>query len=316
MDLISIVVAVYNAEQTLKKCIDSLLAQTYKNTEIILVNDCSTDGSLSVCKEYESTYENVIVVDNEKNSGVSFTRNQGIEASKGNYICFVDSDDYVETDYLEVLYNCYKKYNTVPICGFVFYDEVEKKPPVNYVWSNGDGLVSLGEAFKLYDEVYLGALWNKLFDNDKVKENNIKFDESLSMGEDLKFSVEYLQKTNTENVYALSNVLYHYTRLDSTTLMSKYAKNGIDGGLKSLRLIRDLAIKFNPNVDEIYNLEVERLKNNLIYFLIRDESFSKREKIEKIREFKPDFSGKYYRKNRLIFFKEKIHQICKIGVKK
>ena len=312
MDLISIVVAVYNAEQTLKKCVDSLLAQTYKNTEIILVNDCSTDNSLSVCKEYESKYENVIVVDNEKNSGVSFTRNQGIKASKGKYICFVDSDDYVEPDYLEVLYNCYQKYNTVPICGFVYHDEVDNRPPVNYVWSGGDELVSLGEAFRLYDELYLTALWNKLFSVRKIKENNLLFDIKLSMGEDLKFSVEYFQKTNTEKVYVFSDTLYHYTKLTNSSLMSKFARNGIDGGLESLQLIRDLAINFNPNADVIYNLEIERLKNNLIYFLIRDKSFSKKEKIEKIREFKPDFSKRDYRRNRLIFYKECVYK-CLFG---
>ena len=312
MDLISIVVAVYNAEQTLKKCVDSLLAQTYKNTEIILVNDCSTDNSLSVCKEYESKYENVIVVDNEKNSGVSFTRNQGIKASKGKYICFVDSDDYVEPDYLEELYKCYQKYNTVPICGIVYHDEVDNRPPVNYVWSGGDELVSLGDAFRLYDELYLTALWNKLFSVRKIKENNLLFDIKLSMGEDLKFSVEYFQKTNTEYVYVFSDTLYHYTKLTNSTLMSKFARNGIDGGLESLQLIRDLAINFNPNADVIYNLEIERLKNNLIYFLIRDKSFSKKEKIEKIREFKPDFSKRDYRGSRLIFYKECVYK-CLFG---
>ena len=129
------------------------------------------------------------------------------------------------------------------------------------------------------------------------------------MGEDLKFSVEYLQKINAENVYVLSRALYHYTRLTSTTLMSKYASSGIDGGINTLNLVRNLAIKFNPNAEVMYNLEIERLKNNLIYFLIRDKSFSKKEKIKKIREFKPDFSKRDYRRNRLIFYKEKINSI-------
>ena len=110
MDKISIVVAVYNAEKTLKKCVDSLIGQTLKNTEIILVNDCSKDNSSSICKQYESEYSNVIAIDNPYNVGVSATRNNGIEKAKGDYICFVDSDDYVEPDYLEQLLNNFKKY--------------------------------------------------------------------------------------------------------------------------------------------------------------------------------------------------------------
>lgn len=103
MDKISIVVAVYNAEKTLKKCVDSLLNQTYNNIEIILVNDCSKDNSLDICNEYSKVNDNVKVISNERNSGVSNTRNNGIDNSTGEYICFVDSDDYVESNYIEVL---------------------------------------------------------------------------------------------------------------------------------------------------------------------------------------------------------------------
>ena len=159
MDKISIVVAVYNAEKTINKCIDSLLNQTYDNTEIILVNDCSKDGSLKICKEYAEQNENVTVVNNSHNQGVSATRNNGIEVASGHYICFVDSDDYVEPNYLERLHYFAEKYNTVPICGFVYHDEYNHLDPVVYQWSGGDELVSLGEAFKLNRELYLTAFF-------------------------------------------------------------------------------------------------------------------------------------------------------------
>ena len=107
MDKISIVVAVYNAEKTLKKCVDSLLNQTYNNIEIILVNDCSKDNSLDICNEYSKANDNVKVISNDRNYGVSDTRNNGIDNSTGEYICFVDSDDYVESNYIEVLYYYY-----------------------------------------------------------------------------------------------------------------------------------------------------------------------------------------------------------------
>ena len=120
MDKISIVVAVYNAEKTLKKCVDSLIGQTLKNTEIILVNDCSKDNSSSICKQYESEYSNVIAIDNPYNVGVSATRNNGIEKAKGDYICFVDSDDWIEQNMYEKLYKNICLYNAdIATCSYV-----------------------------------------------------------------------------------------------------------------------------------------------------------------------------------------------------
>jgi glycosyltransferase involved in cell wall biosynthesis len=306
MDKISIVVAVYNAEKFLKKCIDSLINQTYENTEIILVNDFSTDNSLQICNEYSSRYENIIVVSNEGNFGVSATRNKGIDISTGKYICFVDSDDYVETNYIQTLYDYYQKYNTVPICGFVYHDEYNHCKPVNYTWSGGAELVNLGEAFRLNDELYLTALWNKLFDNNVVKLKNIRFDEKLSSGEDLRFSVEYLKITGAESVYAFSDTLYHYTKLTNSTLMSNVAKNGISDAIDNLKIIKSLAKKFNYNTENIFVEKIEILKNNLIYFIVRDKDFANDEKLKKIQEFKPEFTKKDLRKEKFRAFKEKI----------
>ncbi|MGN1051330.1 MAG: glycosyltransferase family 2 protein [Acutalibacteraceae bacterium] len=306
MDKISIVVAVYNAESTLNKCIESLLAQKYEQTEIILVDDCSTDNSLSVCEKYSLEYENIITVKNEQNSGVSATRNHGIDVSTGSYICFVDSDDYVEEDYLEKLYSCYSKYNTVPICGFIYHDEYNHQKPLAYRWSGGNELVSLGDSFKLMRELYLTAIWNKLFKSEIIKENNIRFDVDVSMGEDLRFSVDYFESADIDKVYAFSDTLYHYTKLNNSTLMSAYAKNGTANGIENLNRIKNLAIKYNKDAENEYNSEVENLINNLIYFLVRDKDFNNKEKLDKIREFKPDFSKKDLRAEKIKSYKEKI----------
>ena len=102
LKLISIIVPVYNAEKTIKKCIDSILAQTYRNFELILINDGSRDSSLNILKEYENTDERIVVISQE-NSGVSVARNKGIDSARGDYIIFVDSDDYISENALEVL---------------------------------------------------------------------------------------------------------------------------------------------------------------------------------------------------------------------
>ena len=102
-DLISVVIPVYNVEQYLPKCIESIMNQTYKNLEIILVNDGSTDGSQKICEEYKSI-DNRIKIINKENGGLSDARNVGIDNSSGNYITFIDSDDYIDDDYVYTLY--------------------------------------------------------------------------------------------------------------------------------------------------------------------------------------------------------------------
>lgn len=310
MDKISIVVAVYNAEKTLKKCVDSLLNQTYNNIEIILVNDCSKDNSLDICNEYSKVNDNVKVISNERNSGVSNTRNNGIDNSTGEYICFVDSDDYVESNYIEVLYYYYQKYNTVPICGFVYHDEYNYAKPVKYSWSGDEGLVSLGEAFKLKSELYLTALWNKLFDRRLIIDKNIKFDINISVGEDLRFSVEYFDKNNISEVSVLKSPLYHYMKLSDNSLMSNFVDN-FDREKDNLDLIRSLAIKYNKSVDVEYKKAIEQVKTSMIYLIMREKKYSKKEKLTKIRTIDQEYGISNYYKDILNIMKEKIVNIIK-----
>ena len=306
MDLISVVVAVYNAEKTLEKCVDSLLKQTYKNTEIILVNDCSKDNSLAICENYAKNNSNIVVIDNPKNMKVSATRNNGIKASKGKYICFVDSDDYVDENYLQKLYVLRQEYEVMPICGFIFYDQVEKRSPVNYIWSGGSGIVSLKEAFRMFDEQYLTALWNKLLDNDKIKENGILFDENLPMGEDLRFSVEYLKAIKADKVYILSEPLYHYLKINENSLMSNYGLSGFESAVENTNLIKSLCVGLNKDAELLFAEHIEKVKRNFVYHISRNKKLSDKEKIEKIQSFMPNFTKKDLRKEKMIIFKEKL----------
>lgn len=310
MDKISIVVAVYNAEKTLKKCIESLLNQTYENTEIILVNDCSKDNSLDICNEYSKANDNVKVISNEINSGVSDTRNNGIDISTGEYICFVDSDDYVESNYIEVLYYYYQKYNTVPICGFVYHDEYNHAKPVKYSWNGNEELVSLGEAFRLKSELYLTALWNKLFDRRLIVEKNIRFDTNISVGEDLRFSIEYFDKNNISEVYVIKKPLYHYMKLSGNSLISGFVDD-FDREKKSLLLIKNLANKYKGNVDKEYEKAIEQVKISMIYLIMREKKYSKKEKLTKVRTIDQEYGISNYYKDILNIMKEKIVNIIK-----
>lgn len=309
MDLVSIVVAVYNAETTLKKCVDSLLSQTYENIEIILAEDCSADGSLSLCREYSQRFPNIRTVNNAENSGVSCTRNKGIDAALGKYICFVDSDDYVEKDYIEKLYDYAEKYQTVPICGFVYHNEYEGRQPVPYRRSVEEEIVSLGRAFELNAQLYLTALWNKLFLLDVIRKNGIRFDGSISIGEDLRFSVEYFQAAKLSEVFVTSETLYHYTKLSGNTLMSDFGLKYTDGALENLELIRNLALPYNSEALAEYEKAVAQTIDGFIYFIVRSKRFSSKDKFDRIRRLRPDFTKKEFRKYRLGNLKEKIYGI-------
>ena len=104
-EVISIVVPIYKVEKYIKKCIDSIIEQTYKNLEIILVDDGSPDGCAKICDEYAKKDKRIKAIHKE-NGGLSDARNVGIDISTGKYICFVDSDDYIENNYIELLYKC------------------------------------------------------------------------------------------------------------------------------------------------------------------------------------------------------------------
>lgn len=117
-DLISVVVPVYNVENYLSKCIDTILCQTYENIEIILVDDGSKDSSGIICDEYQKKDPRIKII-HKKNGGLSDARNAGIKKATGKYITFIDSDDYIEKDYVEYLYNLMKKYHTnISFCKY------------------------------------------------------------------------------------------------------------------------------------------------------------------------------------------------------
>ena len=192
MKLISIIVPVYNAEKTIKKCIDSILAQTYRNFELILINDGSRDSSLNILKEYENTDERIVVISQE-NSGVSVARNKGIDSAKGDYIIFVDSDDYIRENALEVLKGEIEKNSKLDmvISGFCMIKNNEEKFYSNLLENKNFNNLDFLLNEKLFN--FISTPWGKIYKAKIIKDNNIRFNEALSLGEDTIFVLEYLK---------------------------------------------------------------------------------------------------------------------------
>ena len=216
MDKISVIVPIYNASKFLDKCLKSLINQTYKDLEIILINDGSTDNSLEICQSFED--ERIKIID-EENKGVSFARNQGIEAATGKYIIFIDADDYVALNMFEVLSEDLFKYDVdMSMCG---YKKVDINGNILFESEPLEDKYFDDEAFKHYlfkKEYYRELLCNKLFKLDIIKRNNIRFREDIHINENILFILDF---THFARKFVYDNeLLYNFVdHKDSATNM-------------------------------------------------------------------------------------------------
>lgn len=211
---VSIIIPIYNAETYLRKCFDSIKQQTFSDYEVIAINDGSTDQSGDICDQYASMDKRFKVI-HKKNEGVSIARNLGINEARGEYITFIDSDDWVEVDYLQVMTNAIS-FN----CDLVVSGIINEFP---------DGTISLlsthaaqfssTNASQLHDliksRLYFGPC-NKLYKTAVIKHNNITFPIDISYGEDRIFNYNYIK--SVANICQLDYSGYHYIKQDSGTL--------------------------------------------------------------------------------------------------
>lgn len=217
LPLISVIVPVYNAEQYLAKCIESILAQTYSNFELLLVDDGSKDASLDCCNNY-AKQDNRIKAFTHANSGVSATRNRGIELAQGEYITFVDSDDWIRPDYLQVLYDALQPDLG---CGLVIAG-LERCYAVEIVPVEIPTiLLRQNEISRLvtdFLEERITYSCSKLLSRKIVMENNLRFITNLSCFEDLLFTLDYALHADYVNI--INEKIYCYRANDNACSLS------------------------------------------------------------------------------------------------
>lgn len=295
---VSIIIPVYNAESTIERCLGSLINNSYKNLEIILVDDCSTDNSLKICRQYES--DSIIVYHSNENHGPSFSRNKGLELSTGDYIMFVDSDDWVEANYVKMFVKNLNDDSNFIICGYYNHDEMNsgvlgKIKPIS------------NDLFELYNQTLLQQLWTKIFDARIVREINIRFNEELTIGEDFDFILHYLDQLDNLKIKTLDNMLYHYMRDQTTSLMYNVDSKNIDVSLYNLRHLYKLLGKSDEEIKELLEKEKNQLIDVNAYLIMHNKGMSLSEKKKLIKEMSE--GNHLYRKNRNLYFKEKIVKI-------
>lgn len=207
MPVVSIIVPVYNVEAYLQRCVDSILAQTFTDFELILVDDGSTDSSPAICDTYAARDARVIVI-HKKNGGVSSARNTALGVANGTYVVFVDSDDTVSQKYLEELMQ-WSAYDYVT-AGFVWQDcnnEWHQRIfPVEETTVNNIRRVPS----RYLGKYYFGSPWAKLMKRSLIEKNKLRFNETVHCGEDTLFILEYLKYASSVKLVSLCGYSYHY----------------------------------------------------------------------------------------------------------
>lgn len=208
--LISVIVPIYNTAKYLPRCLDSIISQTYKNLEIILIDDGSSDNSGKIADEYAKK-DKRIKIKHQKNAGQSNARNNGLTIASGDYISFIDSDDIIKSNFIEKLLNTYDDNTSLSVCG-INYKRLKNKTSEN-VYINPLKPKRQKENRKSYI-LYLLAIDGRLYSsvNKLYRSNTAKkcqFDEKINFAEDTKFVLDYLKKTEGEIKFVLEP-LYTY----------------------------------------------------------------------------------------------------------
>ncbi len=248
--LISIIVPVYNTEKYLNRCVDSILAQTFTDFELILFDDGSTDQSGEICDEYAKKDSRITVL-HERNHGVSYSRNIGLDNSRGAYIAFIDSDDYVSQNYLMILYNLLYKYPEANYasCSFKNFSDVNEIVQAEKTSSESkEVLFDVCDDIDNYRKISTQLVWGSIYKRDSLNINgrNLRFNESISNSEDVLFNLSVY--CNSKSFVRTFDELYYYFYREDSAVNSEFNKKKLSE-LDALNLMIKSTKKF-PNIQK------------------------------------------------------------------
>ncbi len=288
MPKISIIIPVYNGEKYIRRCLDSVINQTYNDIQIIVINDGSIDNTENILK----TYSDIVLI-NKENEGVSKARNTGLSLATGDYVYFCDADDYLEKNAFEVLVKEYGENDLLRFGHYVVNGDQKKEK------TNDDDVLA-GVNLNFDNEKILeylisnkteGHLWNYLFKLSVIKENNILFDEELFYQEDVMFLLRYC--LNIKNIKIISNPFYNYYVNENS--VTKNIKSSIRN-LSSICILRHkyLHLLKDNGMSDLSNLLEQRFLNlQLSYMLDYRKKLTKKEYVEVLKKIS-DGNQQYY----------------------
>ena len=303
-NLISVVVPVYNVENYIDDCLQSLLQQSYKNIEILCVDDCGNDNSMSIVEKYKQKDDRIKILKHKKNLGLGGARNTGIDNANGKYIYFLDSDDFIDKDYLEKLIETIKKYDVDMVCNGKILKYYGNDSKTNHLLKK-EGDFVLNKVMDFDNETVkkiITSVWCKLYKTDFLKNSNFYFPEKLAF-EDMAFL--HLIKTKMKNIVYIFGPTYYYRQRESS-IMGQYKK--VADKLDSIYIIKYIYEFYKKNnLLDKYSIPFawlkkffKRQKNKQNYFnILKDEFLAMREDVFK--------NVNMYSKKDLIFFNSVIN---------
>lgn len=253
MPKVSVIVPIYNVEKYLARCLESLINQTLEDIEIICVNDGSTDNSADILAKFAEKDERIKII-TQVNSGLSEARNAGISASTGKFIAFLDSDDFVDLDFYEALYNSAIKNNCDIACGNIIRENNKKKrkPFINY--DKECIASSVKDKYVLTKVPEHCYVWNKIYRRENLINSGVRFIRGITY-EDMPFTADVLEKLG--NLVCVPKVFYHYWINDESIVKTPTDKNRADK-LFVKKYVVEKCRKYNLKLREKDNLICKR----------------------------------------------------------
>jgi glycosyltransferase involved in cell wall biosynthesis len=249
----SVLICVYNTEKYLSECIESVLAQSLENFELLIIDDGSTDSSGKICDEYAQRDKRVRVIHNE-NRGLVLSRKAALENACGDYVLFSDSDDYICTDLLESIDSVFDKYNCDMVCYDMFYVYANAEPKADYLMDSDRyfSTADKSDLYKLLLSTKFNSLCRKCFRKDKFQlDVDYDYFKGFNRGEDRLLTSHILHQLNT--VYYLHKPLYNYRQL-SNGMTSKYSLYDLERASRSTEEIKEMI-----ESDGLFDMEAERM---------------------------------------------------------
>lgn len=285
---LSIIMPAYNVEKYVGKAISSILSQDYKNLELLIVDDGSTDETAKIAKRYSANDVRAIVL-SKQNGGLSDARNYGLERATGDYVLFIDSDDFIEPNTIGKLMK-YSNDRALDVCIFGYYYDIyehEKTHTEKVVVEPGKIITRGSKRTKIANASMLGYAWNKLYDRQFLSINNIKFERGLSYIEDIIFNEQVYQCAKKVGFY--DRPIYHYVQYGRTTLGKTYHKKIAQYDRRSIQAFCNAMKGLGVSS---YDVRMFRIKNTVdrtrwsIDIIASTAAANRQEKIRSLRELR------------------------------
>ena len=305
-DKVSIIVPVYNVEKYLEKCLKSLISQSYKNIEIILIDDGSKDNSGRICDEYKRKDSRIKVIHKE-NAGVSEARNSGLQKAIGKYICFVDADDFVMNDYVEYMYELIVKNSSeIAICTKIFSNFDENQTSDEAIEDlDGENTVIRILNYRIPIGVY-----SKIFKKDLIKDNKIRFFKDIYMGEGFNFNVACFQRA--KKVVISNHKVYYYRRDNSTSATTKFSIKKCENSLYAMKVMHDNLIIRTEHVINSWKYALWRTYSDAFDYICLGNG--KKDNLDKFKEYKKYIKTNYKTYKKVDISKKDKYRAILMGV--